>query len=161
MRPMQILLSIILLSFSASVSADDRACAALIEEFGIAPLSKGETVMRKFQLEGLTKDDRKCSVKFLPDYCSFEIGSPLETPEMYYLKDTSYSTVRFTWNNSNRFSFKAVTKESTDDWGQVTKVLRIDEEGKGGYELKYDRKEGRFFKNDAKSFKCLVNVPRP
>ncbi len=156
---MKTILSLLLITFSLSAAANELACGALIEELGITP-SKGEVTMRKINLEGKTKDDKACVVKFLPDYCTFELGAPLETPEMYYLQATSYSSVKINYNIDNRFSFKAVTKETTDDWGQVTKILKIDREDKGGYQLRYEMKEGRFFKNDAKSFKCIVNVVR-
>ncbi len=154
---MKTFLSLILITFSLSVSAEENACGALIAELGIKP-NQGEVTMRKVTLEGKTNDDKECQVKFLPDYCTFELEAPLESAEMYYLQATSTSTVKIIFNTNNRFSFKAVTKETTDDWGQVTKVLKIDRADKGSYELKYEMKEGRFFKNDAKSFKCTVSV---
>jgi hypothetical protein len=156
---MKTLLPVLLLAFSVSVSADD-GCGSLLQEWGITPAVQGQATMRKITLEGKTKDDVVCQVKFLPDYCTFELNAPLDVPEMYYLQDTSYSSIKITYSDSNRFSFKAVTKETTDDWGQVTKILRIEREKKVGYELEYKLKEGRFFKNDAKSFKCTVNVVR-
>ncbi len=161
MPSMKTILTLLLITFSFSVSADDRACAALIEELGISPAVQGQgDIKRKVILEGKSKDDIQCQVKFLPDFCTFELGAPLDAPEMYYLQETSYSSVKISYSNRNRFSFKAVTKESTDDWGRITRILKIDREEKGGYELKYEMKEGRFFQNDAKSFKCHVRVVR-
>lgn len=116
--------------------------------------------MRKFTLSGTTKDEEECEVKFLPEFCTFELGAPLETPEMYYLKDTSYSSIKISFREGDKFSFKAVTKESTDNWGKVTRTLKIERAPKAGYELSYYVKEGRIFKDDARSFKCNVSVAR-
>lgn len=151
---MKILLLIFI--FSLPAFAEREACSALIEELKITP-QQGEATMRRTTLKGKTDDGKECIVRFMPDYCSFQLEAPLEKPEMYYLMETSISSIGIKFRRGEKFYLKTTTKEEKGaSLGVLTKTLNL-EKSDSVYELKYKIQDGRFIKTTVKSFECVVS----
>lgn len=154
---MKTILSLALILFTFSVSAANRACNTVIEELEIDPTPPIDGSMRRIELNGATSAGEICSIQFLPDFCSFQIGSPLKDKEMYYLMDTDTSSIKITFRKGEKFFFRAVTKETTNDtlWRLFTKTLEM-EKFADGYRLKFAKREGKFIKDELANFTCTA-----
>lgn len=152
------MLPLILISLSLSAFAEGEGCAALIEELKIPTPVNGVATMRKFSLKGKTEDDKKCRVDFVPDFCTFQLGAPLEAPLMYYLMATDVSSVKIKFTPGEKFSFKAVTREDKDDLGKLTKTLEISRAKKGGYKFEFKIQDGVIFKQKVLEYRCEVSL---
>ncbi len=155
---MKTLLSIalIVLTFSAHAFTN-RACNSVIEELGIDPAPSTDGTIRRYEMKGATSAGEVCSIQFLPDFCTFQLGSPLKKNEMYYLTNTDTSSIRITFRRGEKFFIRAVTKESREEWlwRLFTKTLKM-EKFADGYRLKFSWKVGRFLKEELTSFTCTA-----
>ena len=142
----------------APFNRSDRACDSIIEELGISPTPAAiGTPLRRIGLKGTTESGERCSIQFLPDYCTFQIGSPLKVDEMYYLMDTDTSHIKIKFRRGEKFFLQAVTKETRDEW--VWKVFTKSFEMQklpAGYRISYSWKEGRILKDEIVKFSCMV-----
>lgn len=156
---MKTISALIFLFFTLTAFAESDSCQALIEEFKIDPVNRtGE--IRNFSLSGKTADQKACVIRFLPDFCAFQLEAPLEKPEMYYLSDTSTSSIRIKFRRGEKFFVKTVTKEDKEgSLGKLTKIVDL-EKSPAGYELGYKLLDGRFFKSELKSFTCVITPAR-
>jgi len=154
---MKALLSIVLILFTFSVSATNRACNTVIEELGIDPTPPADSTLRRVELKGATSSGELCSIQFLPDFCTFQIDSPLKDKEMYYLMDTDTSSIKITFRRGENFFIRAVTKESREEWlwKLFTRTFEM-EKFADGYRIKFSWKEGRFIKDEIAAFTCTA-----
>lgn len=155
---MKTLLSIVLIVLSFSVSASNRACESVIEELGIDPTPPVDAHIRRYELKGATASGEVCSIQFLPDFCTFQIGSPLKLNEMYYLMDTDTASVKITFRRGEKFFLRAVTKETNTPhwtWKVFTKTLGM-EKFADGYRVSFQWLEGRVIKDELASFTCTA-----
>lgn len=155
---MKSLLSLVLIVFTFSVSAANRACESIIEELGIDPTPAASGMpIRKVELKGATATGEVCSIQFLPDFCTFQIGSPLKMNEMYYLMDTDTSYVKIKFRRGEKFFVRAVTKETRNEWvwKVFTKSFEM-EKFADGYRMKFSWQEGRILKDELVKFTCTA-----
>lgn len=155
---MKTLLSFVLIILSVSAYSSNRACESIIEELGIDPAQPADGQIRRFTLQGATSEGEVCSIQFLPDFCSFQIGSPLKINEMYYLMDTETSYVKITFRRGEKFFVRAVTKETNTPhwtWNVFTKTLEM-EKFADGYRMSFSWKEGRIIQDELAGFTCTA-----
>lgn len=148
-------LAFVLALVTFTAFADSDSCLALLEELSIDPVNR-EGSVRRLTLTGHTKEGKECAIRIMPDFCSFQLEAPLESPEMYYLMDTSISSVQIKFRRGKKFSLRTVTKEAKGPgFGLLTRILDL-EKLDTGYGFNYKVKDGRFIKKDLRSFSCVV-----
>ena len=153
--PMKTFLLIALTILSLPVLAsENRSCEAMIEELGISSEPNTDGSMRRIRFEGTSDKGVRCVLDFMPDFCTFEVGSPLKTPDMNYLMSTDDSSVSIKFKRGENFYIQAVTKEST-----VLKTYKKTfnlKKYENGYKLEFRKQEGRFFKDELEKFSCSI-----